>query len=139
MTPTGDVVRARIEEVRPLAAEYRREGIAQGATVEPPLPSGALFWLARTADGTPAGYAAGALHPDGLLLGPVYVRPPYRRMRMGLRLLAEIQRWAGTAQIPLVEVSVPSDNDAGVRFLEAAGYRTRRLLMARDDAAEGPS
>ncbi len=139
MTTVGDVVRARIEQVQGLAAEYRREAAMRGATVEPPLPAGALFWLAGGADDTPTGYAAGTLRPEGLVLGPVYVRPQHRRTGVGLRLLGEIERWATTARIPLVEVSVPTDNRAGVHFLEAAGYRARRLLMARDDAGKGPS
>lgn len=130
------VDRARLEEVQPLAAEYRRDGSREGSTVEPPLPTGAVFWLARGADKEPLGYAAGQLRPEGLVLGPVYVRPQARRSGVGLRLLQAIETWAGGARIPVVEVSVAADNPAGVRFLEKAGYRTRRLLMAREDAPQ---
>jgi GNAT superfamily N-acetyltransferase len=130
------VARARIEEVQPLALEYKRESAAGGIQVEPPLPSGALFWLARDAERNPCGYAAGTLRPEGLVLGPVYVRADQRRSGVARRLLAEIERWATSARIPLVEVSVAIDNEAGVRFLESAGYRSRRVLMARDDLAE---
>ena len=127
------VLRARIEEVQPLGLEYQREA-AQGAIdVEPALPSGALFWLARDAERNPCGYAAGTLRPEGLMLGPVYVRAAHRRSGVARQLLGEIERWATTARIPLVEVSVAIDNEAGVRFLESAGYRSRRVLMARDD------
>lgn len=128
------VSRARLEEVQPLAAEYRRDAQHMGTTVEPPLPTGALFWLATSPDGDPMGYAAGTLSPEGLVLGPFFVRAGHRRSGVGRRLLAEIERWAAAARIPVVEVSVAADNPAGVAFLEAAGYRARRLLMARRDA-----
>jgi GNAT superfamily N-acetyltransferase len=129
------VARARIEEVQPLAAEYRRDAVGSGAPVEPPLPTGALFWIARTPEG-PCGYAAGTLRPEGLVLGPVYVRSSHRRSGVGLTLLREIERWADSARIPVVEVSVAADNTAGVRFLEAAGYVVRRHLMARQERVE---
>lgn len=131
-----DVVRARLEEVQPLAAEYQRDALTHGITLEAPLPSGALFWMARLADGEPVGYAAGTLRPEGLLLGPFYVRPGHRREGVGLRLLTEIELWASGTRIPVVEVSVASDNPAGVAFLEAAGYRSRRVLMAREGAGQ---
>ena len=139
MTDSAGITRARIEEIQPLALEYKREATAAGTAVEPPLPSGALFWVARTPERQDMGYAAGTLRPEGLVLGPVYVLPDYRRSGVGLQLLSEIERWATTARIPLVEVSVAIDNEAGIRFLERAGYRSRRVLMVRDadDAATG--
>ena len=135
---SGDamVARARIEEIQPLAIEYKRESAAAGTAVEPALPSGALFWVARTGAGDDLGYAAGTLRPEGLVLGPVYVRPDHRRAGVGMRLLKEIERWAGGARIPLVEVSVAYDNDAGRKFLERAGYQSRRVLMARTEAKQ---
>jgi GNAT superfamily N-acetyltransferase len=125
------VARARIEEVQPLAAEYRRESVAGGGPVDPPLPTGALFWIARDEDRHPVGYAAGTLRPEGLVLGPVFVREAARRSGIGVTLLHEIARWADGARIPVVEVAVAADNTAGVRFLERAGYVVRRHLMAR--------
>jgi ribosomal protein S18 acetylase RimI-like enzyme len=53
---------------------------------------------------------------------------------VALRLLQEIERWADSARIPVVEVSVATDNPAGIRFLEAAGFEPRRILMARPGA-----
>lgn len=126
------VSRARIEEVQPLAAEYRRDAHQAGGPIEPPLPTGALFWMARSAAGVPVGYAAGTMRPDGLVLGPFFVRVGHRRSGVGRRLLTAIEHWAEGARISVVEVSVAADNAAGVAFLEAAGYRARRLLMARD-------
>ena len=136
MTDAATVARARIEEVQPLALEYKRQSQAEGTSVEPALPSGALFWIARAGDDD-IGYAAGTLRPEGLVLGPVYVKAEHRRSGVGMRLLKEIERWASGARIPLVEVSVAYDNDAGRRFLERAGYAARRVLMARTaDTAE---
>lgn len=132
--PAEDVQvrRARLEEVQPLAAVYRQERHRASLALEaPPLPSGALYWIAER-DGQPLGYAAGTLRPEGLVLGPVYVEPAHRRGGVASRLLGEVERWATDARIPLVEVSVAADNADGVRFLETAGFRTRRLLMARD-------
>jgi GNAT superfamily N-acetyltransferase len=128
------VMRARIEEVQPLAAAYRRESDS-GATLDPALPAGAVFWIARSDEGDQVGYAAGSLRPEGLVLGPVFVLRHHRRGGVGRVLLGEIQRWADGARIPVVEVSVGADNTAGVRFLESAGYAVRRYLMARGDAA----
>lgn len=130
------VQRARLEEVQPLAAEFRRDASRSGASIDTPLPTGALFWRATGPDGQPLGYAAGTLRPEGLVLGPVYVRPPHRRDGIGAALLHRIEDWAESARIPVVEVSVATDNEAGVRFLESAGYTARRILMARDPAPE---
>jgi GNAT superfamily N-acetyltransferase len=133
------VGRARLEEVQPLAAEYRRDASLEGLQVDAPLPTGALFW--RATDGDQAvGYAAGTLRPEGIVLGPFYVRASHRRGGVGRALLAEIERWAEGARIPVLEVSVAADNAAGVRFLESSGYRTRRLLLtkSRPDSAGGP-
>jgi GNAT superfamily N-acetyltransferase len=131
------VARARLEEVQPLAAEFRRDASKEGAPVEAPLPTGAVFWIARSTSGDPLGYAAGTLRPEGLVLGPFFVRSAHRRSGVGMRLLREIERWAEGARIPVVEVSVATDNLAGVRFLEAAGYRARRMLMARQAPVVG--
>ena len=137
MSEAINIDRARIEEVQGLAAEYKRESTEGGVAVEPPLPAGALFWIARTSQREDMGYAAGTLRPEGLVLGPVYVRRDHRRSGVGQQLLHKIEAWAEGARIPLVEVSVASDNEAGVRFLESAGYRIRRHLMARTEAERG--
>ena len=137
MSEEGTVARARIEEIQPLGIEYKCESTAAGTAVEPALPSGALFWIARTAGGDDMGYAAGTLRPEGLVLGPVYVKPEHRRSGVGMRLLKEIERWASGARIPLVEVSVAFDNEPGRRFLERAGYAARRVLMVRTGQDDG--
>ncbi len=126
--------RARIEEVRALAAEYRRESSSQSMTGrpwDPPLPQGGVFWIAERADsGEPVGYAAGTLRPEGLTIGPVFVRTEARREGVGFTLLKAIQEWAEGTRVPVVEVSVASDNEEGRAFLEASGYKPTRILFS---------
>lgn len=129
--------RARIEEIRPLAERYARESARLAADGEPfdaPMPQGGIFWLAEDGD-TSVGYAAGTLRPTGCVVGPVYTEPDHRRRGVGEALLLAIQDWAGGTRVPVVEISVAHDNQAGVAFLEALGYRPRRVLMTRSNSA----
>lgn len=138
------VRRARIEEIRPLAVEYRSEQEADpDALPDPPMPQGGIFWLASDAEeGTPLGYAAGTLRPAGCTIGPVFARPDARRRGTGEALITAIQEWAEDTRVPVVEISVAADNEGGRRFLEALGYQPRRILMSltpaegRDPGAE---
>lgn len=136
MSPAKDVVvrRARIEEIRPLASEYRAESAGTSSTGEPwdaPLPQGGIFWLAEDGDsGQPLGYAAGTLRPTGCTVGPVFARPEARRRGVGNALIEAIQSWAGDTRVPVVEISVAADNDEGRAFLEALGYVPRRIMMS---------
>jgi GNAT superfamily N-acetyltransferase len=127
-----EVRRARIEEIRPLAIEYREEQESLfGAPGNPPLPQGGIFWLAvDPGDGRPLGYAAGTLRPTGCTVGPIFTRAEARRRGVGEALLLGIQQWAMQTRVPVVEISVAADNDAGRRFLEALGYIPRRVLMS---------
>lgn len=128
------VRRARIQEVRPLAEQYRRESSetsADGGPWDPPMPQGGVFWLAvdeQTRE--PLGYAAGTLAPRGCTVGPVFTRPEHRRRGVGEALVDAIQRWARDTRVPVVEISVAADNDEGRAFLEALGYEPRRVLMS---------
>jgi GNAT superfamily N-acetyltransferase len=127
-----EIRRARIEEIRPLAAEYKVEQEAKfGAPTNPPLPQGGIFWLA-TDDETrePLGYAAGTLRPTGCTIGPVFTRAHARRRGVGDALLTTIQRWAQDTRVPVVEISVATDNEAGLAFLGSLGYQPRRVLMS---------
>ncbi len=129
------VRRARIEEIRELADEYRSESAAQsrdGRPWDPPIPQGGIFWLAEstTDDRQALGYAAGTLRPDGMTIGPVYVRASERREGAGFALLRAIQRWAEDTRVPVVEVSVATDNESGRAFLESSGYVPRRILFS---------
>lgn len=136
--PPATVSRARIEQVRPLAAAYLREHDDAGVIADPPLPSGGIYWIAEhTTSGEPLGYAAATLRPSGCTIGPIYTVPDARRRGIGNALLEVIQRWATDTRVPVVEISVPADNDAGRSFLESLGYEPRRILMSltpiRDD------
>lgn len=125
------VRRARIEEIRPLAGEYKREQESlRDDAPDPPLPQGGIFWLATDPDGTPLGYAAGTLRPTGCTIGPVFTRRAARRRGVGHSLLAAIQEWAQDTRVPVVEISVAAPNEDGQRFLESLGYEPRRVLMS---------
>lgn len=136
MSATDGVIvrRARIEEIRPLAAEYRAESAGSSSTGEPwdpPLPQGGIFWLAEDAgSGEALGYAAGTLRPTGCTVGPVFARPEARRRGVGNALIEAIQAWAADTRVPVVEISVAADNDEGRAFLEALGYVPRRIMMS---------
>lgn len=122
--------RARIEEIRPLAHEYRAEQETEfGSPTDPPMPQGGIFWLAVDAQGGPLGYAAGTMRSSGCTIGPVFARPSARRQGVGQRLLTAIQQWAADTRVPVVEISVNAANEGGRAFLEALGYRPRRVLM----------
>ncbi len=127
-----EVRRARIEEIRALATEYKREQEHEfGQPTDAPLPQGGIFWLATDVDdGTPVGYAAGTLRQTGCTIGPVFTCAPARRRGVGEALLTAIQGWAEDTRVPVVEISVAAENDDGRRFLEALGYEPRRVLMS---------
>lgn len=128
------VRRARIEEIRPLASEYRNESAGASSTGEPwdpPVPQGGIFWIAEDpATKEALGYAAGTLRPSGCTVGPVFTRPAGRRSGVGNALIEAIQSWAGDTRVPVVEISVAADNDEGRSFLEALGYVPRRVMMS---------
>lgn len=126
------VRRARIEEIRPLAAEYQREhDAAHGEASDPPLPQGGIFWIATDpGSGEPLGYAAGTLRPTGCTIGPVFTRSAARRRGVGEALVNAIQSWAVDTRVPVVEISVAAENTDGQAFLASLGYEPRRVLMS---------
>ncbi len=127
-----EVRRARIEEIRPLAQEYRDEQTSVfGSPTDAPLPQGGIFWLATdSSDQRLLGYAAGTLRPTGCTIGPVFTRHDARRRGVGEALLRTIQEWAVDTRVPVVEISVHANNEAGQAFLESLGYLPRRVLMS---------
>jgi GNAT superfamily N-acetyltransferase len=133
------VRRARIEEVRPLAAEYLAEQEARfGRPTSPPLPQGGVFWVAEDPeDGAIIGYAAGTLRPEGCTIGPIFTRTIGRRRGTGAALLSAIERWAVDTRVPVVEVAVNAENEGGIAFLQSSGYRPGRVLMVRDGVQQG--
>lgn len=127
------VRRARIEDIRPLAAEYLAEQTDRfGRPTSPPLPQGGVFWIAIDQDSEEMlGYAAGTLRPEGCTIGPIFTRSVGRRRGTGSALLHAIEDWAVDTGVPVIEVAVNADNEEGVGFLVAAGYRPGRVLMVR--------
>jgi GNAT superfamily N-acetyltransferase len=137
--PSHDAVvvrRARLEEIRLMAAEYLAEQEARfGRPTSPPLPQGGVFWIAEDGgSGEALGYAAGTLRPEGCTIGPIFTRSIGRRRGTGAALLAAIERWAADTGVPVVEVAVNAENEGGVAFLTSAGYRAGRVFMVRDRA-----
>lgn len=132
--------RARIEEIRELAREYEHESATLSCDKHPsstPLPEGGIFWIAEdAADDATLGYAAGSLRPDGLTVGPVYVRPRERRRGVGQALLQAIQRWADETGIRVVEVSVAANDEVARSLLRSAGYVPRRILFSHPGTRE---
>jgi len=130
-----EIRRARIEEIRPLAGEYLVEQEERfGRPTSPPVPEGGVFWIAvDREDGQALGYAAGTLRPEGCTIGPIFTRAVGRRRGTGAALLDAIERWAEDTRVPVVEVAVNADNEGGVAFLVAAGYRPGRVFMVRPD------
>ena len=128
------VRRARIEEVRPLAAEYLAEQQERfGRPTSPPLPQGGVFWVAEdAASGEVVGYAAGTLRPEGCTIGPIFTRSIGRRRGTGAALLAAIEEWAADTRVPVLEVAVNASNEGGVAFLTAAGYLPGTMMMVRN-------
>ncbi len=139
------VMRARIEQVKELAAEYREESSAQSADGRPwdaPMPQGDIFWIATNAGSREAlGYAAGTLRPEDCTVGPVFVRKEARRRGVGRALIASISQWANDTRVPVVEISVAADNPDGQAFLESLGFQPRRILMSMtpQDAKPAPA
>ena len=134
------VRRARIEEIRPLAAEYVAEQLERhGERFDPALPQGGVFWIAEDPEVGPLGYAAGTLRAEGCTIGPVFTRSTARRRGVGDALLGAIQGWADETRVPVVEISVEADNVSGQAFLEALGYRPRRVLMSLRPGPIGPA
>lgn len=134
MADAVSVRRARIEEVRQLAAEYLVEQeLRYGRPTSPPLPQGGVFWVAEdAADDELLGYAAGTLRPEGCTIGPIFTRDVGRRRGTGRALLSAIEDWADDTRVPVIEVAVNAENEGGVAFLRAAGYRPGRMLMVPD-------
>jgi GNAT superfamily N-acetyltransferase len=83
------------------------------------------------------GYAAGTLRPEGCTIGPIFTRADGRRRGVGAALLGAIETWVADTRVPLMEVAVNADNEGGVAFLRAAGYRPGRMMMIRDGAGTG--
>ncbi len=122
-----------------MAAEYLAEQEAWfGRPTSPPLPQGGVFWVAEdSGDGRMLGYAAGTLRPEGCTIGPIFTRSVGRRRGTGAALLSAIERWVADTRVPVLEVAVNAENEGGIAFLRAAGYRPGRMMMVPDGDQQG--
>ena len=121
-----------------MAAEYLAEQEERfGRPTSPPLPQNGVFWVAQDSEsGDMLGYAAGTLRPEGCTIGPIFTRSIGRRRGTGAALLSAIERWAADTRVTVVEVAVNAENEGGVAFLTANGYRAGRVLMVREGSPQ---
>lgn len=83
--------------------------------------------VARTADGTPAGFAlyffnfSTFVGKPGLYLEDLYVRPAFRKMGLGRRLLAHLARTAVARQCGRMEWAVLNWNESAIQVYRAIG------------------
>lgn len=67
------------------------------------------------------------------MIGPIFTRANGRRRGTGAALLSAIETWVSDTRVPLMEVAVNAQNEGGVAFLRAAGYRPGTMMMVRED------
>jgi ribosomal protein S18 acetylase RimI-like enzyme len=101
-------------------------------------------FIARTEDGTPAGFvwiardhndSTGEL--EATLLNQ-YVAKPYRGQGLGRRLLETAEEWAQGQGLPRISLSVGVRNTIGQRLYESFGYQAETLRMTKKLGLEEP-
>jgi ribosomal protein S18 acetylase RimI-like enzyme len=101
-------------------------------------------FVARTEDGTPAGFVwVARTHNDstGQLEASLlsqYVAEAYRGQRLGRRLLETAEAWARGQGLPRISLSVGVDNVLGQRLYESLGYQVETLRMTKKLSAQAP-
>lgn len=88
----------------------RRDGQAVGMA--------SLLFTVSTAEG---GRAA--------VLEDVIVAAPYRRLKVGRRLLHHVRHWAGEQGIVRLTLLADRDNDAALSFYESEGFRCSETMV----------
>jgi ribosomal protein S18 acetylase RimI-like enzyme len=94
-------------------------------------------FIARTEDGTPAGFVWVARdHNDSTgeleaTLLNQYVAKPYRGQGLGRRLLEMAEEWARGQSLPRISLSVGVRNTIGQRLYESFGYQVETLRMTK--------
>ena len=134
-----DIAPARPDDVPLLLALIRElaeyEELADEAKATPELLHDGLFGagavahavVARTADGTPAGFAlyffnfSTFVGKPGLYLEDLYVRPEFRKRGLGRRLLAHLAKVAVERGCGRMEWSVLNWNEMALRVYRAIG------------------
>jgi ribosomal protein S18 acetylase RimI-like enzyme len=94
-------------------------------------------FVARAADGTPAGFVwVARTHNDftGRLEASLlnqYVAEPYRGQGLGRRLMETAEEWAREQGLPRISLSVGAHNTIGQRLYESLGYQVETLRMTK--------
>jgi ribosomal protein S18 acetylase RimI-like enzyme len=124
----------RAEADRPTVAERTTQRVATVRKDEG-FPNQAF--VARAADGTPAGFVwVARTHNDftGRLEASLlnqYVAEPYRGQGLGRRLMDTAEEWARQQGLPRISLSVGAHNTIGQRLYESLGYQVETLRMTK--------
>ena len=101
-------------------------------------------FVARTEDGTPAGFIWVAVdHNDSTgqleaLLLNQYVAEPYRGQDLGRRLMATAEEWARQQGLSRISLAVGAHNTIGQRLYESLGYQAETLRMTKKLSSHEP-
>jgi ribosomal protein S18 acetylase RimI-like enzyme len=96
-----------------------------------------LAFVAKTDDGTPAGFVwVSRDHNDSTgqmeaQLLDQYVAEPYRGHGLGHRLLETAEEWARQQDLPRISLSVGTRNTFAQRLYESLGYQVETLRMSK--------
>jgi len=126
------------EHRRPVGREEIEEHVArrvQALRRDEGFPN--LAFVAKTDDGTPAGYVwiarthndSTGQHEASLL--SQYVAAPHRGQGLGSRLMEAAEGWAREMGLPRISLSVGVRNRPGQMLYESLGYQVETLRMSK--------
>jgi GNAT superfamily N-acetyltransferase len=101
-------------------------------------------FVARTGDGTPAGFVwVAKTHNDstGQLEASLlnqYVAEPYRGQGLGHRLMETAEEWARQQGLPRISLFIGVHNTLAQRLYESLGYQAEILRMTKKLSTQGP-
>jgi len=101
-------------------------------------------FLAKTEDGTPAGFVwVARTHNDstGQLEASLlsqYVAELYRGQGLGHRLMETAEEWARQQGLPRISLSVGVRNTLGQKLFESLGYEVETLRMSKKLSTQAP-
>ena len=121
--PDSPVARELVTELEAhLAPQYPDES-RHGLSVQQLLDQGVDFFVIRV-DGAPAGCGGVLCVGDEYgELKRMYVRPAYRGMGLGRRLLDRLTEHARSLGLPLLRLETGIHQTAAIALYEAAGFR----------------
>jgi ribosomal protein S18 acetylase RimI-like enzyme len=131
--------RLEAERQREVSRRAIKEGIARRvAQIREDESFHNKVLVARTEDGTPAGFVwVARTHNDstGQLEASLlsqYVAEPYRGQGLGHRLMETAEEWARQQGLPRISLSVSVHNTLGQRLYESLGYQVETLRMTKE-------